>query len=150
MCRSLWQTPAAFTLIRTWVPEGCGVGWSTSFKGALKSVTWKLFIASLPSIFLVLGPAFATHSRAVVRCLAGGDQWMMAGGELVRRNQAKFRHFIGAALVRPGAAGTKPAARRGCDLRWPLAEPHAFGRPHVRIGHRDRLDQQRGIGMRGA
>ena len=23
---SLWQTPAALTLMSTWVPEGCGVG----------------------------------------------------------------------------------------------------------------------------
>ena len=50
MCRSLWQTPAAFTLSSTWVPDGCGVGASTSFKGALKSATWKLFIASLPMV----------------------------------------------------------------------------------------------------
>jgi hypothetical protein len=35
------------------MPAGCGVGWSTSAKGALKSVTWKLFIAALP--FLALG-----------------------------------------------------------------------------------------------
>src|SRR5580693_5278083 len=48
MCRSLWQTPAALTLIRTCVPAGGGVGTSTSFRGALKSVTWKLFIVSLP------------------------------------------------------------------------------------------------------
>src|SRR6476620_10095279 len=54
MCRSLWQTPAAFTLISTCVPPGCGVGWSTSFRGALKSVTWKLFITVLPE-FLFLG-----------------------------------------------------------------------------------------------
>src|SRR5277367_6619220 len=53
MCRSLWQTPAAFTLISTWVPDGCGVGPSTSFRGALNSATWKLFIASLP-VFLLL------------------------------------------------------------------------------------------------
>src|SRR5437763_3572493 len=52
MCRSLWQTPAAFTLINTCVPNGCGVGCSTSLKGALKSATWKLFIASLP-VFLL-------------------------------------------------------------------------------------------------
>src|SRR5205807_403086 len=54
MCRSLWQTPAAFTRINTCVPDGRGVGCSTSFKGALKSATWKLFMASLPS-FLLLG-----------------------------------------------------------------------------------------------
>jgi hypothetical protein len=52
MCKSLWQTPAAFTLTSTWVPDGCGVGWSTSIKGALKSVTLKLFIASLPPSFI--------------------------------------------------------------------------------------------------
>src|SRR5450759_5967538 len=141
MCRSLWQTPAAFTLIRTCVPDGCGVGASTSFKGALKSVTWKLFIAFLPSIFLALGQSLPRIRRAVDRCLAGRDQWMMAGGELVRRYQAKFRHFVGTSLVRPGAAGTKPAARRGGNRRRRLPDRHAFGRPHVRIGHRDRLDQ---------
>jgi hypothetical protein len=41
-------------LISTWVPDGCGVGASTSIKGALKSVTLKLFIASLPFLALVL------------------------------------------------------------------------------------------------
>src|SRR5207248_9263580 len=54
MCRSLWQTPAAFTLINTCVPNGCGVGRCTSLKGALKSATWKLFIASL-TVFLLFG-----------------------------------------------------------------------------------------------
>ena len=44
MCRSLWQTPAAFTLISTRVPAGCGVGSSISFNGALNSATLKLFM----------------------------------------------------------------------------------------------------------
>jgi hypothetical protein len=74
----------------------------------------------------------------------------MAGGELVRRDQAKFRHFVGASLIRSGAAGSKPAARRRCNRRRRLADRHAFGGPHVWIGHRDSLDQQRGIGMCGA
>src|SRR5262245_43009803 len=41
--------PAAFTLISTWVPVGSGVGWSTSFRGALNSATWKLFMLALPN-----------------------------------------------------------------------------------------------------
>jgi hypothetical protein len=40
----------------------------------------------------------------VVRCLGARDQWMMAGGELVRRDGSKFRNFLGAALVRARAA----------------------------------------------
>jgi hypothetical protein len=43
------------------VPDGCGVGWSTSFKGALKSTTWKLFIAVLPK--LVVAADLATPAR---------------------------------------------------------------------------------------
>src|ERR1700755_3094719 len=57
MCRWLWQTPAALTLISTCVPDGCGVGWSTSLSGALNSATWKLFIVSLPA-FLFLKAIF--------------------------------------------------------------------------------------------
>src|SRR5579863_5199615 len=49
MCRSLWQTPAAFTLIKTRVPAGCGVGSSISFNGALNSATLKLLIVPLPT-----------------------------------------------------------------------------------------------------
>src|ERR1700730_4347061 len=63
MCRSLWQTPAAFTLIRTCVPDGCGVGASTSFKGALKSVTWKLLIVLSRSFLLLGGPCHALPRR---------------------------------------------------------------------------------------
>src|SRR5438034_7259483 len=149
MCRSLWQTPAAFTLISTCVPDGCGVGRSTSFRGALKSVTWKLFIASLPPVNHSWSwPDLAGRSRGVVRGLTGRDQWMMAGSVLVRRYGAKLRYFVDASLVRSGAAGAKAAARGRCNRRRRLADRHAFGRSHVRIGHRDRLDQERGIGMR--
>src|SRR4051794_3250677 len=59
MWRSLWQTPAAFTLTSTCVPVGCGVGWSTSFSGALNSATWKLFIASLPVLLLLSDSGFS-------------------------------------------------------------------------------------------
>src|SRR5665213_3864143 len=63
MCRSLWQTPAALTLISTWVPDGCGVGSSTSCNGARKSVTLKLFIASLPSMIPVVIETLPRISR---------------------------------------------------------------------------------------
>src|ERR1700751_3230271 len=53
MWRSLWQTPAALTLISTCVPDGCGVASSNSFSGALKSATLKLFIGVLPAYFLL-------------------------------------------------------------------------------------------------
>src|SRR3982074_32584 len=77
MWRSLWQTPAALTLTRTCVPDGCGVGWSTSFKGALKSATWKLFIASLPSIILDLERTWPRLQ--VPKALVRPDQWTTAG-----------------------------------------------------------------------
>src|SRR5271165_1176991 len=44
-------TPAAVTRIKTCVPVGAGVGSSISFKGALKSTTLKLLMASLPRYF---------------------------------------------------------------------------------------------------
>src|ERR1700730_5756729 len=140
MCRSLWQTPAALTLISTCVPAGCGVGWSTSLKGALNSATWKLFMASLP-MFL---PYDQTDTLAVYL-----GQGMMASHVLACRHGAKFGHFAGASLVGARAAGAETAARGRRDRRWRLAGRNAFGRPHVRVGHRNRLDQQRGIGMRG-
>src|ERR1700730_9129159 len=151
MWRSLWQTPAALTLIRSCVPDGCGGGWSTSFKGALKSATWKLFIAALPSRFFAL---VATLPRMSCRDKRGGAlaylyQGMMAGGELVRGQLAKFRHFVRTSLVGARTAGAKTAARGRSNRRWRRADGDAFGRPHIGIGHRDRLDQQRGIGMRG-
>src|SRR6478752_3984841 len=60
MWRSLWQTPAAFTLISTCVPDGCGVASSNSCSGALKSATLKLFIGVLPAYFLSSPPC---HDR---------------------------------------------------------------------------------------
>src|SRR5271156_1018971 len=130
MCRSLWQTPAALTLISTCIPAGCGVGWSTSFKGALNSATWKLFMASLP-IFLLLTLTLAVYL----------GQGVMASRVLARRDGAKFGHFAGALLVRTWAAGAEATTRGRRDRRWRLAGRQAFGRPHVRVGHRDRLDQ---------
>src|ERR1700743_731287 len=61
MWRSLWQTPAAFTLIRTCVPEGCGVGSSISASGALNSATLKLFIVSLPSFLIAFAIFLGKH-----------------------------------------------------------------------------------------
>src|SRR3954447_14443969 len=79
MCRSLLQTPAALTLTRTCVPDGCGVGSSTSVSGALKSVTLKLFIVSLPKIsYLLAGhchdlPSSVETSRSASGLLGQAD-----------------------------------------------------------------------------
>src|SRR5580692_278039 len=101
MCRSLWQTPAALTLSRTWVPEGCGVASSTSCKGALKSVTLKLFIASLPSMVVVIVRTLPRNSL-IRRGLAGGespvgrqsgvDRFPGEGGDLGFRKAALPEH----------------------------------------------------------
>src|SRR5437773_1394628 len=77
------------------------------------------------------------------------DQGMMASGELVRRDLAKFRHLTAASLVRARAAGAETAARRRRNRRRRFSDRHAFGGSDVRIGHRDRFDQERGIGVRG-
>src|SRR3984893_11862997 len=138
MCRSLWQTPAALTLISTCVPAGCGVGWSTSLKGALNSATWKLFMASLP-MFL---PYDQTDTLAVYL-----GQGMMASHVLACRHRAKFGHFAGASLVGARAAGAETAARGRRDRRWRLAGPDAFGRAHGPGGDRDRLAQPRRVGV---
>src|SRR4051794_18579016 len=75
MWRSLWQTPAALTLINTCVPDGCGVASSNSFSGALKSATLKLFIGVLPAYFL-LSHHHATSGEARQTCLVdGGGRW---------------------------------------------------------------------------
>src|ERR1700742_2573994 len=70
MWRSLWQTPAALTRIRTCVPEGCGVGSSISASGALNSATLKLFIVSLP-LFLI---ALAIFLGQTLPCLHRRDK----------------------------------------------------------------------------
>jgi len=74
---------------------------------------------------------------------------MMAGGELFRRHGTKLRHFIAAPLVCPWATGAETAARWRRHWGWRLTYRDAFGGPHIRIRHRDGLDQQRGIRVRG-
>src|SRR6478672_11893855 len=72
----------------------------------------------------------------------------MASRKLVRGDRAQLWYLARALRIGAGAAGTKAAAGGRRDRRRRLADRHAFGRTNVRIGHRDRLDQKRGIGMR--
>ena len=152
MCRSLWQTPAALTLISTCVPEGCGVGCIHFFQGGVEIGNLETLHRCSPVVLVLEGghchvcPSQTNVDRVFRR--SGFDQWMMASGELAGRDRAQFRHFAGALRIGARAAGAKAAARGRRDRRRRLADRHAFGGPHVRIGHRDRLDQQRGIGMR--
>src|SRR5262245_32307482 len=150
MCRSLWQTPAALTLISTCVPVGCGVGWSTSFSGALKSATWKLFIVlSRKTASCWARPCHVcpVRTNAVARGWYS-DQRVMAGGKLPRRDHAQFRHFGGASGVRAGTTRAEAAARGRRDRRRRFAHGDGLRRAHVGIGNGNGLDQQRGIGMR--
>jgi hypothetical protein len=138
-------TPAAFTLISTCVPGGCGLG-STSFQGALNSATWKLFIVTLRRKFLALVPTLPRLSVETNAARIGyyikDDGRRRAGSQL-----AKLRHFIGAA---PSARGQRVRNRQPEGEIGDGGSPTAtLCRPHVRIGHQDRLDQQRGMGMRG-
>src|SRR3954451_676222 len=100
MWRSLWQTPAAFTLINTCVPDGCGVASSNSCSGALKSATLKLFIGVLPDSFLVA----ATMAWAAGRDKLG-PVWfgLTDDGKLATRT---------AALL--AAAGIRQTSRETC------------------------------------
>src|SRR6185437_1165000 len=75
---------------------------------------------------------------------------MMASGVLARADRAQFRDLARTSLVGTRAAGAEAAARRRRDRRRRLADRHALRWPDIGIGHRDRLNQQRGIGMRGA
>src|SRR5215831_14089444 len=100
MCRSLWQTPAALTLISTCVPAGLGVGCSTSFRGALKSTTWKLLMVSLPLFLLLREPC---HTGPAGQSLFL-HQGMMAGRVLAGRHEAQFRHLACTALIGAWAA----------------------------------------------
>src|SRR6185437_5353269 len=85
----------------------------------------------------------------IVSCLSVYlGQGMMASGVLARADGPQFRDLACASLVGTRAAGTEAAARRRRDRRRRLADRHALRWPDIGIGHRDRLDQERGIGMR--
>ena len=154
MCRSLWQTPAAFTLISTCVPVGCGVGASTSFRGALKSATWKLFIASLPKMVSYWAQALGTLAASVRSGQTPdhalpwySDQRMVASGVLAGRDAravpalrlriADPRAGSGCGSGNPRAARSAMAARRPPRFR-PGARPGpAPGSPRSAARYRD-------------
>src|ERR1700677_3236790 len=131
MCRSLWQTPAASTLIRTCVPAGGGVGTSTSFRGALKSVTWKLFIVSLPLARRLrrgsLADSLLLPENAVAACAPGPTLPRIS---LRRRDQAGLElptgyggHAVSAcffpSLLNRGRAAFPASQTRSWRGLWP-------------------------------
>src|SRR5512139_722106 len=115
MCRSLWHTPAALTLISTCVPEGRGVGSSNSFSGALKSATLKLFMALLPRILV-----FAV----TMPCPAGPDKrgWLVCVSAM-RNESVSHQLPIGDTDLREQRARVLAEHR------------HALARRHVRGCH---------------
>src|SRR4051794_19128845 len=130
MCRSLWQTPAAFTRISTWVPAGCGVGSSTSCSGALKSATLKLFMTGFPPEILLLVP----HCH-VLRCNAttasGGNFTASgAGARGSRRAMLPLLYADAASLARALSRATIAARLIN------KARPH-WGRKQQGINHDD-------------
>src|SRR6478735_7738269 len=74
---------------------------------------------------------------------------MVASRELAGCDLAQLRYLRAAPLVGPRAAGAEAAAGRRRNRRWWLAGRHTLDGTHVRIGHRDRLQQQVRVGMRG-
>ena len=76
------------------------------------------------------------------------DQRMMAGGELAVGDLARGRHDVGAHGVGARAAGAEAAARRRGERRRRLADRDVGGGLHRGVGHGDRLEQQRRVGVR--
>src|ERR1700749_1846743 len=73
---------------------------------------------------------------------------MMASGVLAGTHRLQFWYLVAAFLIGARATRSEAAARWRRNRRRRLADRHAFGRAALGIGHRDRLDQERRIGMR--
>src|SRR5215467_3166705 len=107
MCRSLWQTPAAFTLISTCVPAGGGVGCSTSVRGVLNSATWKLLMVSLPVFLLLHGPWQSLDAPRVF--IDVGRGWQAAARRRAPRRVSS--HYLAAAAGGFAMSSARPASR---------------------------------------
>src|SRR3954471_24681744 len=111
-----------------------------------------LVVLDVPVLEPILSPLFDAHSRRKPISNSLERVWpvypylrqrMMASHGLVRRHEAEFRHLVAASLVGARAAGREAGTGWRCDRLRQLADPYGFRRPHVRVGHRDRLDQKR-------
>src|SRR5215475_14062876 len=117
MCRSLWQTPAALTRIRTCVPDGPGVGSSISFKGALKSTTLKLFMAFLPPA--VLSSSLCLGRAHVVGKLSQRREMLLQKSNLLQKRAGVF------------AERRRPLAGSNLCIGHPERHVHDLERPAV-------------------